>query len=198
MNCIFFFYIKEKKGFIDMYIMWKGLISFGLVNIFIKFYVVIEDKDIKLCSFYKEDYVLIKYEKICMNCEKIFGFDEIVKGYEYVKGKYVVLMDEDLKSLKQEYEEKVVEIVDFVQFQEIDLIYFNCFYFVGFGDNGMKVYILLCEVLCLIGKIGIVNMIIRLKQQLVIFCVYENCIVMEFIYYLDEVRSVVYVSGVLD
>lgn len=98
-----------------MYMMWKGLISFGFVNILVKFFVVIEDKDIKFCSFYKEDYVLIKYEKICIGCEKSLEFGEIVKGYEYVKGKYVILIDEDLKDVKQEYEEKVVEIVDFVQ-----------------------------------------------------------------------------------
>ncbi len=104
----------------------------------IKLYAATEDKDIKLRSLHKEDHAPIKYEKVCTNCEKTLSPDEIVKGYEYVKGKYVVLTDEDLKSLKQEHEEKAVEIVDFVQLQEIDPIYFNRSYFVGPGIMGRR------------------------------------------------------------
>ncbi|WP_185184281.1 Ku protein [Bacillus subtilis] len=189
---------KEKKGFIDMHTMWKGSISFGLVNIPIKLYAATEDKDIKLRSLHKEDHAPIKYEKVCTNCEKTLSPDEIVKGYEYVKGKYVVLTDEDLKSLKQEHEEKAVEIVDFVQLQEIDPIFFNRSYFVGPGDNGTKAYTLLREALRSTGKIGIANLTIRSKQQLAILRVYENCIVMESIHYPDEVRSAAHVPGVPD
>lgn len=76
--------------------------------------------------------------KKCTNCHQEIAPDDIVKGYEYVKGKYVVLSDDELKQLKEEQEDKAVEIVDFVQLKEIDPIYFNRSYFVGPGDNGVK------------------------------------------------------------
>lgn len=119
-----------------------------------------------------------------------------MKGYEYVKGKYVIMTDEDLKDVKQEHEEKAVEIVDFVQLQEIDPIYFNRSYYVGPGDNGTKAYTLLREALRTTGKIGIASITIRSKQQLAILRVYDNCIVMESIHYPDEVRNAGHVPGV--
>ncbi|WP_315941407.1 Ku protein, partial [Bacillus tropicus] len=79
-----------------MHTMWKGSISFGLVNIPVKLFAATEDKDIKFRSLHKEDHAPIKYEKICTGCEKSLEPDEIVKGYEYVKGKYVIMTDEDL------------------------------------------------------------------------------------------------------
>ncbi|ATO29412.1 Ku protein [Bacillus atrophaeus] len=181
-----------------MHTMWKGSISFGLVNIPIKLYAATEDKDIKLRSLHKECHAPIKYEKKCTSCEKTLAPDEIVKGYEYVKGKYVILTDEELKELKQEHEEKAVEIVDFVQLKEIDPIYFNRSYYVGPGDNGSKAYTLLREALRTTEKIGIATITIRSKQQLAVLRVYENCILMESIHYPDEVRSAAHVPGVPD
>ncbi|MFN2745924.1 MULTISPECIES: non-homologous end joining protein Ku [Bacillus] len=179
-----------------MHTMWKGSISFGLVNIPIKLFAATEDKDVKLRSLHKECRTPIQYEKKCPNCHEEVSPDEIVKGYEYVKGKYVVLTDEELKQLKEEQEDKSVEIVDFVQLKEIDPIYFNRSYFVGPGDNGVKAYTLLREALRKTEKIGIAHMTIRSKKQLAILRVYENCILMESIHYPDEVRNVAHVPGV--
>ena len=179
-----------------MHTMWKGSISFGLVNIPIKLFAATEDKDIKLRSLHKECRAPIQYEKKCTNCHQEIAPDDIVKGYEYVKGKYVVLSDDELKQLKEEQEDKAVEIVDFVQLKEIDPIYFNRSYFVGPGDNGVKAYSLLREALRKTEKIGIAHMTIRSKKQLAILRVYENCILMESIHYPDEVRNAAHVPGV--
>ncbi|KAA6453144.1 Ku protein [Bacillus swezeyi] len=179
-----------------MHTMWKGSISFGLVNIPIKLFAATEDKDIKLRSLHKECRSPIQYEKKCSNCHQEVAPDDIVKGYEYVKGKYVVLTDDELKQLKEEQEDKSVEIVDFVQLREIDPIYFNRSYFVGPGDNGVKAYTLLREALRKTEKIGIAHMTIRSKKQLAILRVYENCILMESIHYPDEVRNAAHVPGV--
>ncbi|WP_307894111.1 non-homologous end joining protein Ku [Bacillus swezeyi] len=179
-----------------MHTMWKGSISFGLVNIPIKLFAATEDKDIKLRSLHKECRSPIQYEKKCSNCHQEVAPDDIVKGYEYVKGKYVVLTDDELKQLKEEQEDKSVEIVDFVQLKEIDPIYFNRSYFVGPGDNGVKAYTLLREALRKTEKIGIAHMTIRSKKQLAILRVYENCILMESIHYPDEVRNAAHVPGV--
>ncbi|MBU8787198.1 Ku protein [Bacillus glycinifermentans] len=179
-----------------MHTMWKGSISFGLVNIPVKLFAATEDKDVKLRSLHKECRAPIKYEKKCTNCHEEVAPEDIVKGYEYVKGKYVVLTDEELKQLKEEQEEKSVEIVDFVQLKEIDPIYFNRSYFVGPGDNGTKAYTLLREALRKTEKIGIAHITIRSKKQLAILRVYENCILMESIHYPDEVRNSAHVPGV--
>lgn len=176
--------------------MWKGSISFGLVNIPIKLYAATEDKDIKLRTLHKKCHTPIQYEKKCPNCDLEINNDEIVKGYEYVKGKYVVLTDEELKELKDEHEDKTVEIIDFVKMEDIDPIYFSRSYFIGPGENGGKAYGLLREALNESGKIGIAQITIRSKQQLAMVRVYQNCIVMETVHYPDEVRNVKEVPSV--
>ncbi len=179
-----------------MHTMWKGSISFGLVNIPIKLYAATEDKDIKLRTLHKKCHSPIQYEKKCPNCDEEVKADEIVKGYEYVKGKYVVLTDDELKELKDEHEDKTVEIIDFVKMEDIDPIYFNRPYFLGPGENGGKAYGLLREALTKSGKIGIAEITIRSKQQLAMIRVYQNCLVMETVHYPDEVRNVKEVPSV--
>ncbi|MBM6618120.1 Ku protein [Bacillus suaedaesalsae] len=173
-----------------MHTMWKGSISFGLVNIPIKLYSATEDKDIKLRTLHKECHTPIKYEKVCPNCDKEVEPDNLVKGYEYVKGKFVILTDDELNQLKEEHEEKSVEIIDFVKLDEIDPIYFSRSYFMGPGENGNKAYALLREALEKSGKIGIAEITIRSKQQMAVVRVYKNTLVMETIHYPDEVRNI--------
>lgn len=173
-----------------MHTMWKGSISFGLVNIPIKLFSATEDKDIKLRTLHKECHTPIKYEKVCPNCEKEVEPENLVKGYEYVKGKYVILTDDELNQLKEEHEEKSVEIIDFVKLEEIDPIYFSRSYFMGPGENGSKAYALLREALEKSGKIGIAEITIRSKQQMAVVRVYKNTLVMETIHYPDEVRNI--------
>ncbi|WP_066174049.1 Ku protein [Bacillus marinisedimentorum] len=171
-----------------MHTIWKGAISFGLVNIPIKLYAATEDKDIKLRSLHKEDHSPIKYEKVCPACEKTLSMDDIVKGYEYEKGKFVVLQEEDFEELKTE-EGKTIEIIDFVDLKEIDPIFFNRSYFLGPNENGAKPYTLLKQAMEDSGKIGISKINIRSKQHLAVVRVYEKSLVLETIFFPDEVRN---------
>ncbi|MEK3819871.1 Ku protein [Cytobacillus sp. FSL W8-0315] len=179
-----------------MHTMWKGSISFGLVNIPIKLHSATEDKDIKLRNLHKECHTPIKYEKTCPVCEVEIKNEDIVKAYEYTKGKFVVLEDEDLEKLKQENEDKAVEIVDFVKIQEIDPIYYNRTYYMSPGDGGGKAYSLLRKALETSEKVGLAKIIIRSKEQLAVVRVYENTLVMETIHYPDEVRKAADVPNV--
>ncbi|CAM3493020.1 non-homologous end joining protein Ku [Cytobacillus oceanisediminis] len=179
-----------------MHTMWKGSISFGLVNIPIKLHAATEDKDIKLRNLHKECHSPIKYEKTCPVCEVEIKNEDIVKAYEYTKGKFVVLEDEDLEKLKQENEDKAVEIMDFVKIQEIDPIYFNRTYYMSPGDGGGKAYSLLRKALEDSEKVGLAKIIIRSKEQLAVVRVYENTLVMETIHYPDEVRKAADVPNV--
>ncbi|MBX9972619.1 Ku protein [Cytobacillus firmus] len=179
-----------------MHTMWKGSISFGLVNIPIKLHSATEDKDIKLRNLHKECHSPIKYEKTCPVCEVEVKNEDIVKAYEYTKGKFVVLEDEDLEKLKQENEDKAVEIMDFVKIQEIDPIYYNRTYYMSPGDGGGKAYSLLRKALETSEKVGLAKIIIRSKEQLAVVRVYENTLVMETIHYPDEVRKAADVPNV--
>lgn len=172
-----------------MHTMWKGSISFGLVNIPIKLHTATEDKDIKLRTLHKKCHAPIKYEKICTVCEEEVKPEEIVRAYEYTKGKYVVLDEEDLEKLKKENEEKAVEIIDFVKMEEIDPIYFDRSYYMSPNDGGGKAYSLLRKALQETQKVGIAKIIIRSKEQLAVIRVYENTLVMETIHFPDEVRN---------
>ncbi|WP_066194144.1 MULTISPECIES: non-homologous end joining protein Ku [Gracilibacillus] len=173
-----------------MHTMWKGTISFGLVNIPVKMHAATENKDIKLRQLHKKCKTPIKYEKTCPHCEEEIKNDDIVKAYEYANNKFVILDDEELEALKQEQADKAVEIIDFVQLQDIDPIYFEKSYYLSPNEGGAKAYALLREALTDSGKIGIAKMMIRSKEQLAIIRVYKDAIVVETIHYPDEVRAI--------
>lgn len=181
-----------------MHTMWKGTISFGLVNIPVKLHTATENKDVKLRQLHKECQSPIKYEKICPVCETEIGNDDIVKAYEYAKNKFVVLEDDDLEEIKKEQGEKSVEIMDFVQLEEIDPIYFERSYYLSPNEGGSKAYALLRKALVDSGKIGVAKIVIRSKEQLAAIRVYKNTLVMETIHYPDEVRQVEHVPSVPD
>lgn len=172
-----------------MHTIWKGSISFGLVNIPIKLHTATEDKDIKLRTLHKQCHSPIKYEKVCPVCDVEVKPEEIVKAFEYTKGKFVVLEDEELEKLKKENEERAVEIVDFVKMEQIDPIYFDRTYFMSPSEGGVKAYSLLRKALEDTSKVGLAKIIIRSKEQMAVIRVYENTLIMETIHYPDEVRK---------
>ncbi|WP_066400673.1 non-homologous end joining protein Ku [Neobacillus mesonae] len=172
-----------------MHTMWKGSISFGLVNIPIKLHTATEDKDIKLRTLHNKCHAPIKYEKVCSVCEEEVKPEDIVKAYEYTKGKFVVLENDDLEKLKKENEDKAVEIIDFVKMEEIDPIYFDRSYYMSPNEGGGKAYSLLRKALEETEKVGLAKIVIRSKEQMAVIRVYENTLIMETIHYPDEVRK---------
>jgi DNA end-binding protein Ku len=180
---------NKKIGELTMHTMWKGSISFGLVNIPIKLHTATEDKDIKLRTLHNKCHAPIKYEKVCSVCEEEVKPEDIVKAYEYTKGKFVVLDNEELEKLRKENEEKAVEIIDFVKMEQIDPIYYDRSYYMSPSEGGGKAYSLLRKALVESQKVGLAKIIIRSKEQLAVIRVYENVLVMETIHYPDEVRK---------
>ncbi|MCJ8006586.1 Ku protein [Lederbergia wuyishanensis] len=172
-----------------MHTMWKGSISFGLVNIPIKLHAAIEDKDVKFRSLHEKCHTPIKYEKICPACEKELDIKEIVKGYEVSKGQFVIVEDDELQELTNASGEKAVEMIDFIKLNEIDPIYFNRSYYMSPDGGGVKAYGLLRKALTLSEKVGIAKIMIRSKEQLAVIRVYKDTLVMETIHYPDEVRK---------
>lgn len=180
-----------------MQTMWKGSISFGLVNIPVKMYTATEDKDIRFRQLHKEDHSPVRYIKSCQSCEKELSTDDIIKGYEYQPGEFVIIEEEDLKELEPEAS-KTIEILDFVDLKEIDPIFFDKTYFLAPGETGSKAYALLRNAMAEMDKIAIAKIIIRAKESLAAVRIYNRCIVLETIFYPDEIRDYNLIPGVLD
>ncbi len=178
-----------------MHTMWKGSISFGLVNIPIKMFTATEEKDIKFRYLHKECNTPLRYKKMCPTCNKEVTEEEIVRGYEYELGHFIIINERDLLALKSEVDDKAIDILDFVNLSEIDPIYFDKSYYLSPQDTGSKAYTLLRQAMDDTGKIAIAKMTIRSKQTLAALRVYKNILVLETIFYPDEVRAVSQVPG---
>ncbi|SDJ11627.1 Ku protein [Natribacillus halophilus] len=172
-----------------MHTIWKGSIQFGLVSIPIKLHAATENKAVSFRNLHKKCHTPIKYEKVCPVCEESVENDDIVKGHEMNDGRFVVVDDEELKSLKEANTEKAVEILDFVHIDEIDPIYFNRSYYLGPDEGGTKAYALLRKALSDTRKVGIAKIIIRSKEQLAVLRIREETLLMETLHYPDEIRA---------
>ncbi|MBD3107533.1 Ku protein [Bacillus sp. AGMB 02131] len=172
-----------------MHTVWKGSISFGLVNIPVKLFSAVEDKDIKFRQFHKECKSPIKYKKVA-ECDDDVTSDEIIKVFESPNGRFVQITEEEMNKLKEEHEKKQVAIIDFVKLSEIDPIYFDKTYFVGADSGGSKPYTLLSEILKKSKKIGIAKITIRSKERLAAIRPHQNMLLLETLHFPDEVRNV--------
>jgi DNA end-binding protein Ku len=172
-----------------MHTVWKGAISFGLVHVPVKMHSATEDRDIHFRQLHKECGMPIKYEKTCPHCTKEVGTEDIVKGFEYEKDKYVIVKEEDIEALKPEAA-RTIKILDFVDLTEIDPIYFVKPYYLSPDMAGSGAYNLLLEAIKQTGKIGIAKINIRNKSSLAAIRVVENCLCLETMNFPDEIRSI--------
>lgn len=167
---------------------WKGAISFGLVHVPVKLYPATERKDIKFNYLHEACKTPLKYERFCPTCEMKVPQEHIVRGYEYEKGRYVILREEDLANMPLDTA-RSVDIVDFVDLQEIDPVYFDKSYYLTPGDGGEKAYELLKQAMEKTGRIAVAKVVIRSKESLAVLRVYKQALVMETMFYPDEIRS---------
>lgn len=186
-----------KGGMQTMHTMWKGSISFGLVNIPVKMFAATEDKDIRFRNIHRECHTPIKYEQVCPSCNKKITPDDIVRGFEYEPGRFVIIEASDLDAIRPNIT-KSVEIVDFVLLKDIDPIYYAKSYYLSPQDTGSKAYNLLREAMNKTGRIAVARIVIRDKESLAVVRVYRNLLVLETIYYPDEVRDTKQVPGIIE
>jgi len=172
-----------------MHTIWKGAISFGLVNIPVKMYAATEEKDISLRYLHDRCGSPLTYVRKCPVCNEEVAWEEIKKGYEYEKGRFVLIDKEELDQLKTD-SSREIQILDFVHLSEIDPIYFQKTYYLGPGDTGHGAYNLLMRALQNTGKIGIAKVTMRSKTTLAAIRIIDGCIAMETIFYPDEIRPV--------
>jgi DNA end-binding protein Ku len=173
---------------------WSGTISFGLVSVPVQMYSATESKELRFHFLHKDDLQPIGYDKVRKDTGKHVDPDDVIRGFEIEKGKYVPIEDEDLDRLDIELTH-AIDILDFVDLEEIDPIYFRKAYYLSPQDGAEKPYRLLVRALDETGKVGVAKVVIRNKQHLAALRAHEGVLVLETMYYADEVRKPESVNG---
>jgi DNA end-binding protein Ku len=167
---------------------WKGSISFGLVNIPVGLYTAESREDISFKLLDKKTMSPIHYKRVSEESGKEVPWEETVRGYPLEGGKYVVLSDEDLKGAAPEATQ-TIDIVDFVELEEISPLYFDKPYYLAPDKKGAKAYALLRETLRRTGKVGIAKVVIRTRQYLSAVVARGDVMTLELMRYAHELRT---------
>ncbi|HEU5064305.1 MAG TPA: Ku protein [Gaiellaceae bacterium] len=173
---------------------WSGAISFGLVSVPVRMYSATESKELRFHFLHKDDLEPIGYDKVRKDTGKHVDPDDVVRGFEIEKGRYVPIEDEDLDRLDIELTHSI-DICDFVDLDEIDPIYYRKAYYLLPQNGSEKPYRLLVRALDETGKVGIAKVVIRNKQHLAAVRPYDGALLLETMYYADEVRKPERVNG---
>ena len=174
--------------------LWTGTISFGLVSVPVRMFSATSSKELRFHFLDKHDLQPIAYDKVRRDTGEHVDNDDIVRGFEVEKGRYVPLEDEDLDRLDVELT-KTIDICDFVDLEQIDPIYFRKAYYLAPQDGAEKPYALLARALDETGKVAIAKIVIRNKQHLAAVRAADRALVLETMYYADEVREPEKVDG---
>src|SRR5438552_3500874 len=164
---------------------WKGSISFSLVNIPISLYPATRTEELKFRLLRGSDLSPVNYKRVAEADGKEVPWEQIVKGYEYEKGKFVVLKDEDFRRVDIEATQ-TVDIIDFVELDEIDPMFFDKPYYLEPQKAGAKAYALLRESLRKTGKVGLAKVVIKTRQHLAAVKAYGKVLVLELMHFADE------------
>jgi DNA end-binding protein Ku len=167
---------------------WKGSISFGLVNIPIALYPATRKEELNFRMLRKSDLSPINYKRVAEKDGKEVPWDQIVKGYEYEKGKYVVLKEEDFQRVDLEATQ-TVDIQDFVDLDEIDPMFFYKPYYLEPQKGGDKAYALLRDSLKESNKVGIAKVVIKTRQYLAGVKPEDGALVLELMHFADDLAD---------
>ncbi|MGH2756998.1 MAG: Ku protein [Actinomycetota bacterium] len=167
---------------------WKGAITFGLISIPVRLYSAVQEKGLKFHLMHDEDGGRIKYQRVCAKCGKEISWDDIIKGYEYSKDRYVTFSDEELDAMDVD-SIKAIDVVSFVPLEQIDPIYFNKTYYVAPEAAGLKAYKLLADALEAEGQVGVAKVALRDKEHLATVRLKDDVFVLETMHWPDEIRA---------
>src|SRR5262245_56368096 len=164
---------------------WKGSISFGLVNIPIELHTAVRDHRPRFRMLHAKDKSPVRFERVCVRDGKPVAWEDLVKGYEYEKGHFVVLTKEDFQAAAVE-KTRTVDIIDFVKTDEIDDRFFETPYYLVPTRGGEHAYTLLREAIRESGRTGIAKFILRDAQHLAAVEVIDQALVLSVMRFADE------------
>ena len=166
---------------------WTGAISFGLVNVPVRMYSAIDEHKLHFNYIHEKDGSRIGYEKVCKTEGKPVPEDEIVKAFEWEKGEFVPMRDEDFERA-QEDTFKSIDISDFVDYEEIDPIFFERSYYLAPQESGEKVYTLLVRAMEDAGLVAVGTFVMRDREYLGCLRIRDGVITLERMHFADEIR----------
>jgi DNA end-binding protein Ku len=167
---------------------WNGTLSFGLVTIPVKIYPAIKSNELSLHYLHEEDMGRIKNERVCQKCGETVDYKELVKGYEYQKGKYIALTEKDFQKVDVE-SSKNITILDFVDPDEIDPMFYDKPYYLAPGENGAKLYALLRESLKQSNKVGIAKLVFHDREHIGAIKANGKVVMLDTLHFADEIRE---------
>ena len=169
--------------------LWKGSIAFGLVNIPVELHTAVRDSRPRFRMLHAEDKSPVKFERVCAREGKPVAWDDLVKGYEYEKGRFVIVTKEDFRAAALE-KSRTVDIRSFVKPDEIDDRFFESSYYLTPGKGGERSYALLREAIRATGLVGIATIVLREAQHLAAVEVVKNAMVLTLMRYAEELVDV--------
>jgi DNA end-binding protein Ku len=167
--------------------LWKGSVSFGLVNIPVRLFAATEKKNVRFRYLHEPCRTPVEYRKVCPTCNKEIAMEEIVRGYEYEKGRFVIIDESDFARIPAETS-RTIAIVDFVRDEEVDPLYYDRSYYLAPGETGEKAFQLLMQSMAEAGLVAIIRIVLRSRQALGVLRVYRDSLALETMFYPDEVR----------
>lgn len=168
---------------------WKGAISFGLLSIPIRLYPAARPERIKLHQIHKKCHTRLRQPLYCPTCRRMVDRSEVVKGYEYEKGQYVVVEDEELKKITPS-SGRTMEIEAFVKSSQIDPIFFESSYFALPEKDNPKPYVLLVKALEEADRVGIAKITMHQREYTVFIRTRSHGLTIHTMYFVNEIRSV--------
>ncbi len=167
--------------------LWSGYITFGLVTIPVTMFPAIESKSVSFNYVHTQCGTPLKYDRVCSQCNAVIPWQDVSKGYEYEKGKWVIVNDADLAAIPFPGG-KNIDIVQFVDLSEIDPIFFDKSYYLAPEEGAEKPYALLTQVMQLTNRIAVARIVIKTKQHLCCVRHFQKSLVLETMFYPDEIR----------
>lgn len=167
---------------------WKGAVSFGLVNVPVRLFSATENHDVQFRQVHEKDGGRIRYQRVCAIDGEEVPYSDIAKGYETSDGQMVVLSDQDMKSLPSR-SSKEISIEKFVPSEQIDPLLFDKSYYLEPDKTGLKPYVLLRDALEKADRMALVTVSIRTRMTLAVLRVREGVIVLQTLLWADEVRA---------
>ncbi|MBI2201493.1 MAG: Ku protein [Armatimonadetes bacterium] len=168
---------------------WKGHLTFGLVTIPIKLYTATDSKDIRFRLLHKTCLTPIQNKRYCPNHEQIVEWNDVVRGYEYAKGKFVPLTEDDLESVPLDTA-GTVSVTSFVTLSEISPLYYEKSYYLAPDEGGQKAFRLLHDTMTEASRVAVGKVVIKEKEHLVSVRPHDGALVLSTLYYADEVRAI--------
>jgi DNA end-binding protein Ku len=167
---------------------WKGSVNFGLINISVKLSAATEKKDVAFRLLHKKCKQPLNQKRWCPKCKKEIAFEDTVKGYEYEKGRFVIIDDKDFEKLPVK-STRYIQIVDFINISEVDPIFYEKTYYLQPEVNSEKAYLLLRDAMRQTGKAAIAKITLRQKEHICVVRCIDKVLCMETMFFRDEIRG---------